>query len=135
MEKKTPIRRTFHLVILAMGALVSASMATESAWAQAPEEITVTAPRAIQNTVGRGPTGISIQEISLSYQLSYADLDLTKTAGVSELDRRIKTIAKEACKALNNLNPLNPKDPRCVTNAINGTADQRKHAIAAATAR
>lgn len=132
MDKQIPAHRNMHLVILAVGALVGAALASQSAFAQATEEITVTAPRAIQQSLGRGPTGVPIKEVSVSYQASYADLDLTKTAGVSELDRRIDTMAREACRALDHLNPLNPKDPHCVTNAINSAADERKQALAAA---
>jgi UrcA family protein len=124
-----------RLLILTVGALVGVTMASESAIAQPTEEITVSAPRIVQRNVGRGPTGIPIREVSISYELTYADLDLTKTAGVSELDRRIHIMAKQACNALDNLNPLSAKDPDCVRNAINSAADQRKHAIAAAVAK
>lgn len=135
MDKKISTRRNMHLVILAVGALVGVAMASESAIAQATEEITVTAPRIIEKSVGHTPSGIPIREISISYQLSYADLDLTKTAGVSELERRIDTMAKEACGALDNLKPLGPKDSHCVAKAIESAADQKKQAIATAVAK
>ena len=132
MLKQIPAHGNLHLVILVVGAIVGVAMTSGSALAQATEEITVTAPRMIEQSAGHGPTGIPLKEISLSYELSYADLDLTKAAGVSELDRRIDTMAKEACRALDKLDVLKIKDSFCVTKAINSAADQRKHAIAAA---
>jgi len=135
MHKKVSTHRNMRLLILAVGALVGVTIGSECAVAQTTEEITVTAPRMVQKSVGRTYSGVPVQETSISYQLSYADLDLTKTAGVSELDRRIEIMAKQACNGLDNLNPLSGKDPTCVRNAINSTADQRKHAIAAAVAK
>jgi len=135
MHKKISNHRTMRLLIFTVGALVGVTIASESAIAQPTEEITVSAPRMVQKNVGRSLSGIPIQEISISYQLSYADLDLTKSAGVIELDRRIDTVAKQACSGLDNLHPLSAKDPDCVRNAINSAADQRKHAIAAAVAK
>lgn len=135
MDKTISTRRNIHLVILTAGALIGAAIASESAIAQNIEVITVTAPSAVHNVVGHSTTGVPIEEISLSYAVGIADLDLTKPSGVSELEGRIDTIAKEACTALDKLNPLNPPDPSCVTKAIASAAEQKKQAIAAAIAR
>jgi UrcA family protein len=135
MDKTISTRRNIHLVILTAGALVGAAIASESAIAQNIEVITVTAPSAVHKVVGHSTTGVPIEEISLSYAVGIADLDLTKPSGVSELEGRIDTIAKEACTALDKLNPLNPSDPSCVTKAIASAAEQKKQAIAAAIAR
>ena len=60
-----------------------------------PEEITVVAPRDIdQKQVGRSYTGTPIQEISVSYEIGYSDLDLKKTADVEALNRRMTHTAK-----------------------------------------
>lgn len=135
MDNKISTRRNVHLGILTAGALVGAAMASDFAIAQKIEVITVTAPSAVHKVVGHSTTGVPIEEISLSYGVGIADLDLAKPSGVSELEGRIDTIAKEACTALDNLNPLNPPDPSCVAKAIASAAEQKKQAIAAAIAR
>jgi len=101
--------------------------------AQPTEEITITAPRVIHEQVGRSPsTGAAIERISLTRQVSYADLDLTKPAGAAELEKRVGDTAKEACKQLDSLYPLAPKDPTCIDKATDGGMKQAKAAIDAA---
>lgn len=85
-----------------------------------------------------GPTGMTIEIIGLKRQVSFADLDLSKHADVTELERRIETTAKESCEKLEEMYPL-PRNPsrsadirRCTKQAIGNAADEIDAAIAAA---
>lgn len=132
MDKRISAPRKMYRLILTAGALVGLVMVSNLATAQEIEVVTVTAHSQMHKVVGRSASGIPIVEASLSYAVRIADLDLSKASGVTELDNRIEILAKEACKSLDNLYPISPKDPRCVANAINSAADQRKQVIAAA---
>ena len=133
MNKKISTRHKMRLVILSVAALVGGAMVSESAIAQKDVEvIIVTAPREVHKVVGRSASGVPIEEISISYEVGIADLDLTTSSGLAELETRIGNAAKLACWALDEVTPLIPTDPSCVTKAIAGAAEQKKQAIAAA---
>jgi UrcA family protein len=61
------------------------------------EEITVTAPEITKKRVGTGRHGQPIEVYSTSLEVSYADLDLTKTSDQKTLKDRIYQTAKDAC--------------------------------------
>jgi|KBSMisStandDraft_5_1062788.scaffolds.fasta_scaffold93482_1 UrcA family protein len=132
MDKGTLIRRKTHFVVLAVSAILSAAVASDSAIAQKLEVVTVTAPRAHQKIVKYSTVGVPIVVTSVSYGVAIADLDLSTPAGVKEFDRRVEAAARDACGELDKTDPTVPSDPTCVTEAIASTADQKKQAIAAA---
>ena len=85
-----------------------------------------------------GPTGMTIEIIGLTRQVSFADLDLTKHADVTVLEKRVEKMAQESCEKLEEMYPL-PRNPsrsadirRCVKKAIASTADEVHAAVAAA---
>lgn len=124
-------RRAFAATALACAGF---TLAGGLAVAQEPEEIIVTAPRAVHEQIGRSPsTGAPIERITLTRHVSYADLDLAKTADADELKTRVGDMAKKACKQLDSLYPLLPSDPACVRSATDGAMEQVTQAIAAAT--
>ncbi len=101
------------LIATAVGVLAS-SLAGAIAFAQTTTEVTVEATRVIQTTVGKTATGIPINEISLSYGVSYAGLDLASTAGAAQLEKRVKDAAMDACKELGSKYPeAAPNDQQC----------------------
>jgi len=62
-------------------------------------EVTVQATRNVSTKlVGSTSSGIPIKEVSLSYGVSTAGLDLATVAGAEELDKRINDAALAACK-------------------------------------
>ncbi len=69
-------------------------------------EVTVQASRVMKTTVGRTSSGIPIVDSTLSYGVSYADLNLTKHADVVTLQTRVKDAAKKACTQLGHLFPV-----------------------------
>jgi UrcA family protein len=70
--------------------------------------VAVTGSRAVsEKIVGYSPVGADIREVSLSYRVNVADLDLTDSAGKSELKKRVKAAAGAACKELDRLALVN----------------------------
>jgi len=135
MNTNSSAFRKAHLTRLAAGTLAGIGLAILAgpATAQPTEEITITAPRVVHEQVGRSPsTGAPIERISLTRQVDYSDLDLTKPADADELEKRVSDTAKEACKQLDSLYPLTPPDPTCIGKATDGGMAQAKAAIDAA---
>ena len=108
-----------------------AQPAPASATDEAPTvaEIPVTAPELVhRKQVGVDRNGQPIMVVSLTQNVSDADLDLTKPSDQTELRARIHSTAEQACKALEAKYPLNKiqsQPPGCI-----GTATQEAIAIA-----
>lgn len=120
--------------LLAIGILVGAGfmIANTAAYSQPVEEVTVTAPRVVKQTVVTGrsfATGAPIEETSISRTVSYADLDLVKTSDADELRTRVRDTAKDLCTELDKLYPLEPKDPDCVRKSVDRAMVQADNAI------
>jgi UrcA family protein len=96
------------------------------------EEIVVEAPTVVRRTVRRGRNVYELTE--LSRQVSYADLDLTRTADVSALEGRIDEAANQVCEELADMfPPLDRPERRCITDAVADAREQLQAAIDAAT--
>ena len=102
------------LMCAAGGALATALMST-TAIAQPTQEVVVQATRIVTTTVGRdAATGAPINNITLSYGVSYAGLDLASYAGVTELEKRVNDAAQTACKEIGRQYPHStPADEEC----------------------
>ena len=99
----------------------------------------VTAPTE-RRMVGRTAAGARVEIIELRRRVSYANLDLTKHADVTELKARIETVAKESCEKLDEMFPFieptgRDEIRRCTKRAINGTEAELQATIAAAANR
>jgi UrcA family protein len=106
--------------------------------AMTAEEIQVSAARSVPKVVGKDPSGATIIDITLSYGVSYAGLDLATYAGATELQKRVADASKTACEELARQNPLAnfTTDTAACTKTTNDKATlQVKELIAAATAR
>jgi len=135
-------------LMLAAGALIGGSMIAgvpaiaqqTSAKPEPRTEITVIAPYVVRHqVVGRETGGVHlpIEVISVSRNVSYADLDLAKHSDAAELEKRISDTAKAACDELNSLYPNNlyppvPSDQNCVKSARDQAMTVAKLVIAAA---
>lgn len=106
-------------------------IASSSAFAQEKEEVTIVAPREMVKTVGRGMTGAPIREVSLTFAVSLADLDLTRAADYAEAEKRINETAAEACKQLDRMYPLMEPDPVCAKKTADGGQAELKTIVAA----
>lgn len=86
--------------------------------AEKPDELTVTGSRFLATPVGINYTGVPIKDVSLSYGVSLADIDLESAAGQAEMDRRVVAAARAACHELARLYPVSqPDTARCTKTA------------------
>ena len=117
------------------GAVMIAGACAISA-AEQLQEVTVQATRVMKTSVGRTATGVPIMDTTLSYGVSYADLNLSSHADVLLLQKRVKDAAQKACKELADLNPLiegQPGESECTKRAADkGLARVEELAAAAA---
>jgi UrcA family protein len=109
---ETEMRKTFGgfgaaLLILLPGAAMPAWAAPES------EQITVDGPYTVrQEVTKRGMGGeLAEQNLSVSQNVGYSDLDLTKHADVEKLRDRVKTAAKDTCRELDRRFPVSTYIP------------------------
>lgn len=120
---------------LATGILIGAGLAIAStaALSQPIEEVTVTAPRIVQQkvvTARSSSTGAPVEETTISRIVSFSDLDLSKAADADELRARVRTTAKDLCAELDQLYPFEPKDPACARKSAERAMVQADNAIA-----
>jgi UrcA family protein len=77
--------------------------------------IIVTAPR----RVGRSAIGAPIELVSSSRAVNIRDIDIMSARGQLELNRRITTAARDACRDLQTRYPIGTPDARtCERNAV-----------------
>jgi UrcA family protein len=121
-----------RLIKVAVGLLATGAV-TGIVIAQDMGEVTVQASRVVKKTIGTTASGIPIQDISLSYGVSTAGLDLTSSAGAAALQKRIGDAAKAACKELARQYPDNStSDADCVKNATDRAMVKVNEVLAAA---
>jgi UrcA family protein len=113
--------------------LVACTVVMAPARSEQLEGVNVEASRVVKETVGRAPNLAPINEISLTYRVSYADLDLATKEGASALDKRIHEAAAAACKELGRFYPLaTPDDSTCAKKASADAMAKANEAVAAA---
>jgi len=125
--------------LVATGFVINTDSANAQQASEVIEEIVqVEAPIERQQVGPADASGMRTETIGLKRQVSFADLDLSKHADVTELEKRIETIAKESCEKLEEMYPL-PRPPsksadirRCTEKAIKSTEEELQAAIAAA---
>lgn len=110
---------------------------TNIASAQQSEEVTVVAPREItREQVGRSSsTGAAIEDITVSLEVAYRDLDLKKSADVDTLNKRIRDAAEDGCSELDKLLPLTGTSAThrdCIRKAVRSASAQIDAAVATA---
>jgi UrcA family protein len=121
-----------NLFRMAMLALIGTAVAG-GAVAQQEEGVTVTASRVPKVEVTEPKPGSIMKTVSLSYGVSYSDLDLTTADGKEQLKARVRQAAEDACGELDRQYPMaEPKGQRCVGAAVDSAKDQVHDAIAAA---
>jgi UrcA family protein len=116
------------LTVMGSGAFAQGSNSLPAITVQASHGVT-------QKQVGMSYTGIPIEQVQLSRHVGYSDLDLSTPAGRAALEKRIKTVAQEACKQLQTLYPLEQWDTdnqTCVADAVKQAMQQAESAAAAA---
>jgi len=103
--------------------------------AQSSDEITVQGTRVMSTkSAGRTSTGVPILDVSLSYGVSTAGLDLASRVGALELEKRVHDAAMAACKEISKQYPnATPSEDACAKAAAD-KAMVRAHELEAAAA-
>ena len=121
---------------IAIGAAVSISLGS-IAVAQDLQEIIVTGKGEVAvKPAGRTSSGVPIVDMSITYGVSYAGLDLASAAGAAEIEKRVNDAAKDACKELSAKRPLvrfTTSDAECAKSAAD-KAMVKVHELEAAAA-
>lgn len=81
-------------------ALLAALAVSGSAVGQQTEEVTVRGPGIQSTEVERTSSGVRVMMLTVSYKVSYEDLDLTTTEGMAELTQRIEDAARQGCREI-----------------------------------
>lgn len=93
-------------------------------------EVVVKASRTAEERVAQTSFGVPVYEVSMSYRVSYADLDLRTQAGVNELETRVAKAAKEACAAIDRqYSKSEPRGAACTKAALDEAKSQVQDAI------
>lgn len=133
MSQHTVRKHRMPARLAVLSSLLGAAFAVAGSAAQAQpiETITVTAPRIVQQTIttGRTYTGTPVETTTISRNVNFGDLNLTKHADVEKLKMRVKDTAKDLCKELDKLYPLQPKDETCVRKSEDRAMVQVNNAI------
>ncbi|HEV3182220.1 MAG TPA: UrcA family protein [Steroidobacteraceae bacterium] len=107
------------LTRVAAGASAAVFMVSGIAAAQNVKEVKIQAERVINEKVIAHITGGGkIIELTLSYRVSFADLDITSITGAAELEKRVKDAARAACEEIGSKYPgATPSDAVCAQKA------------------
>ncbi len=133
MNSRNPLASSLTCALAAIGIISASELAL--AQTQTAAEITITGERS-SKIVGRSTIGAPIEELTLSRKVSFSDLDLTSSAGASELEKRVNETAKDLCAELDKLRPLEPATGRdCVKKTSEPALAQAHAAITAAQQR
>lgn len=112
------------LLLFAAGCLVQAQAQVS------PRTISVEVSTVTQAVAGRTGVGAPVDRVTLTHQVSYADLSLTTRAGEAELRRRIAETARFACEQVERLYPAQSESlARCTRGAIEDASSQVTAAI------
>jgi UrcA family protein len=115
-------------------AALGLTLLSDAAIAQ-PDESTVVSPREVtREQVGRSATtGAPIEDVVVTQQITYSDLNLNKPADVNELNDRIKDAAQDSCSELDRILPQTSSIRvrwECVRRAVRSANAQVNAAVA-----
>jgi UrcA family protein len=120
------------LITVAVGLLAGASLSAVVV-AQDMGEVSVQASRVVKKVIGTTSSGVPIEDVSLSYGVGTAGLDLSTSAGAAELQKRVGNAATAACKELGRQYPNSTTtDAECVKKATDKAMVRVNELIAAA---
>jgi len=127
------MKTTFMRVAVAAGAF---ALLGGIVIAQDIEEVTVQGSRVVTTkVVGRTSSGVPIKDVSISYGVSIAGLDLASHAGFMEAEKRVNDVAAAACRDLAQRYPTGtPSEAEC-TKAAADKAMVKVNELAAAASK
>ncbi len=105
-----------------------------SVMAQDTQEVRVEATRIISTEAPvRSPIGFPMKDLSLTYGVSLAGVDLTTKEGVAEAEKRVNAAAVAACKEIGRQYPdATPSEDECATDASKKAMKKVQHLVATA---
>ncbi len=99
--------------LISASALTALALGTAQA-AEKTQNVEVQASRIVQKSAGYGPSHIPITQLTLSYEVSVDDLDLSTPAGLQSAETRIRNAAAAACEELGKKAPeATPDNAQC----------------------
>ena len=116
---------------IALAAVSGAAVAQDKT-----SQIMIQGTPVLVTTEGLSYTGEPIERYTIKTAVSYANLDLSTSAGAAELKKRVRETAKKDCQALQlAADPISllDDDSTCVRDATAGAMVQANAAIAAAS--
>src|SRR5262252_489873 len=116
--------RTPHIAMATIGCLALTGIAVEAPYHR-PASAAKPAPGAKE----------ALPEVSVDYKVHYADLDLSTHSGATQLEKRIRDAATQACQQLATLYPASTEGvgkDSCVESATKKAMAEANQAIAAA---
>jgi UrcA family protein len=116
---------------LAIALAMSGTAAVAQESNQAPD-VRIEAGNVQQTMIQLSDYGTPMERFWVDRKVSYADLDLTTTAGSTELMRRVTEAAKEACAQVRAADPVDLSDmddASCLRKATDGALKQVNAAI------
>jgi UrcA family protein len=128
------IMRTISMSVAV--AVVSCVLTSGIVFAEDREEVRVQATRLLSTKtkiVGQTSSGVPVVDMSLSYGVSTAGLDLASSAGAAELTRRVKDAAHAACREISRQYPeIASGDAECARSTADKAMVQVQQLIAVA---
>lgn len=100
-------------------------------------EVKIEAARSVTHEVSY-PGGAKVETVQVTQNVSYKDLDLTKTADAAKLEDRIAAAAQATCKELDTLYPITASatgTQSCVKETKERAMAQEKTAVRLASAK
>lgn len=115
-------------------AIVASAFVAATAMAQNAPEVKVQATRDVHAKVaGQSYTGVPIVDLSLTYGVSLADLDLSTNSGANEAAKRVSDAATAACKEIGRqYRDATPSESECVKAASDKAMIQLHEMVASA---
>ena len=116
-------------------AVVACAFLSSMVVAQNLQEITVQVTRILNTKTVSRSTGASILDVSVSYGIKVADLDLASNYGPIQLEKRVRDAAMAACKDISRQYPdSTPSDEVCAKAAADKAMVNVHELVAAAKA-
>lgn len=122
------------ITTVSVAAAIASALISGVVLAQNVEEITVQGTRVLdEKNAGRNSVGIPLVDVSLSYGVSYTDLNLASQYGPIALEKRVRDAAKAACEEIGRKYPLStPSDEVCTKTATDKAMVKVHELVAAA---
>lgn len=113
-------------------ALLAAAAIGGGAVGQETEEVTVRGPGIQSTEVERSSIGVPVVMFTVSYKVSYEDLDLTTSDGMAELTKRIEDAANQGCREIGlAYRTAQPSDWLCARHASKEALAEVQQVVAA----